>query len=162
MATKKLEALTTFLLSKNMVSANQFDSWMQDGELQKSVKNLGDGLKIFRLNYNAFFSIEEYTGSADTLCVHVVTWLVDNDPCRDDDQLPDPSIDIDVNENGSVDVEIAINFIEDVEIVEDPEGDVAFRGRTWSLQAVEVSVVDEIAVGDNTELPTDLKHVYEG
>ncbi|MBL4761384.1 MAG: phage tail protein [Gammaproteobacteria bacterium] len=161
MATKKLEALTAFLLDKDMVSANQFDSWMQDGELQMSGKNQGHGLLIFRLNYNAFFSIEEYTGNADTLCVHVVTWLMDNDPCRDRDELPNPSIDVDVGANGVADVEISINFIEDVEMVEDPDGDITFNGKTWSIGEVEISVVDEIAVGDNTELPPDLVYVHE-
>ena len=162
MATKKLEALTKFLLEKKFVSADDFDSWMQNGVLQFSGKNLGDGLLLFRLNYNAYFSIEEYTGEADLLCVHFVTWLMDNDPCRDEDNLPEPSIDVDVNEHGVVDIEVSINFIEDVEIVEDPDGDITFNGKTWSLGEVEISVVDEISIGDNEALPTDLPYVYEG
>jgi len=162
MAIQKLQALTAHLTETNQFADEQFDSWMEGGNLEMASKDLGDGLLICRQKYFAVFSIEKFSGKADELFVHVITWLIDNDPDREEEKLEDPSIDIDILESGEADVTIAINFVENIEIAEDVNGPITFDGKTWSITKVLDSVVEKIGVGHDAALDTDLVYDVNG
>jgi hypothetical protein len=159
MATQKLEALTSFLDTQEFVTKNQFDSWMEDGELSPRNKYLGaDQLQIAQLKYNAYLSFEDFTKDPALLFALVCAWLIDNDAERDDHDLPKPDIDVTKLDNGRFDVEIKIAFVVDIELVQADNGAVSLDGQTWDIAPATIFDVTKAAVGDDQTAPTDLPY----
>jgi len=162
MALEKLQALHTFLVEQNLVDENQVASWMENGKPEACAKSLGNGIRVCRLSYDALVSIERFSGNEDLLLALICVWLMDVDPEREDDELPPPDIDIDILDNGTADVELRVAFIENIDLVEDANGLVPFKGKTWSVASVLVDEPNEAAVGDDQAQPTDKSYVREG
>lgn len=161
MALDKLKGITAHLLAANLVAAEQLDSWMEDGELETASKNLGNGLRVCRQSYDAVIQIERYAGDPALLFALVTTWVMENDPERQSLELPEPTVDVDVIDERVADVEITVRFSEPVDLVEDDSGPILYRGQRWAVAAVPVDEPDQVAVGDNQDLPTDAPYVRE-
>lgn len=161
MSVQKLAQFTAFIIQQNLVDENQIESWMENGKMVPASKNTGEGYLVCRFQYDAIFSIEGFTGDSALLIALISTWLTDNDPTRDDDNLSPPDIDVDIIDRNSVDVEIAVQFREDIEIVANDNGPIAFDGRRWELGSVPSSIVDTVAVGDDQNKTSDLPYTTE-
>ncbi|WP_299580913.1 phage tail protein [uncultured Microbulbifer sp.] len=159
MALHKLRTITRFLLNANLVSSEQLDSWMEDGKLETTSKNLGNGICICRLRYDAVISIERFSQPAELLFALVTAWVQDQDAERNNQNLPDPEIDIDVINDRKADVEIRIAFYEDINLVPDDNGVIPYNGSQWSIAAVPVDEPNQVGVGDNQSQPTDAPYV---
>ncbi|WP_444894919.1 phage tail protein [Microbulbifer sp. SSSA005] len=161
MALEKLRAITGFLLDANLVSYEQLDSWMEDGKLETTSKNLGNGICICRLRYDAVISIERFAKSPKLLFALVTTWVQDQDAERNNQELPDPEVDIDMINDRKSDVEIRIAFYEDIELVPDDSGVIPYDGKNWSIAAVPIDEPSQVGVGDDQSQPTDKPYVRE-
>ncbi|WP_299594330.1 phage tail protein [uncultured Microbulbifer sp.] len=161
MALEKLRAITAHLLAANLVSSEQLDSWMESGELETASKNLGNGVRICRLRYDAVISIERFAQPAELLFALVTAWVQDNDPERFTLGLPEPDIEIDVINKRMADVEIKIPFSENVDLVPDANGAITYLGQQWSVAVVGADEADQVAVGDDETAPTDKPYVRE-
>ncbi|NIB44780.1 phage tail protein [Pseudomaricurvus alkylphenolicus] len=160
MALQKLAGLTRYLIEQNLVDENQIDSWMENGTPEPAGKRLGHGIRICRLRYDAIISIERFTGNEDVLLALLCTWLMDNDPSREDDRLPPPDIDIDIVDARAADVAFRVAFIEDIDLVPVDNGKVLFIGQRWDVADVPVTLPNEAAVGDDESRPTDKPYVH--
>lgn len=162
MALSKLQALHAHIDAHQLIMPERFDSWMEDGKLTPANKNLGaDQLLIGRLHYDALLSFEAFTGNPALLMAVVCAWLIDHDPTRDDDQLPQPDIDVDMVDDNRADVEIRIRFRDDIEMVRDAAGPLAMNGEQWTLAESAIFEPDTVGVGDNQAEPTDLPYTRE-
>ncbi|USD19773.1 phage tail protein [Microbulbifer variabilis] len=159
MALEKLRAITGFLLGANLVSCEQLDSWMEDGKLETTSKNLGNGICICRLRYDAVISIERFAESPELLFALVTAWVQDQDAERVIQELPDPEIEIDVINEHKADVEIRIAFYEDIQLVPDDNGVIPYNGRQWSIATVGIDEPNQVGVGDSQSQPTDAPFV---
>lgn len=159
MAMAMLKGITAHLLAANLVAAEQLDSWMEDGELQTASKNLGNGIRVCRQEYDAVIQIERYAGDPALLFALVTTWVMDNDPDRVSLQLPEPTVDVDIIDDRLADVEITIRFSEPVDLIEDDAGPISYLGKRWFVSPVPVDLPDQVGVGDSKERPTDKPYI---
>ncbi|MFC6633540.1 phage tail protein [Microbulbifer taiwanensis] len=161
MALEKLAGIRAHLESANLVASEQFASWMENGTLETASKNLGNGIRVCRQAYDAVIQIERYGADPALLFALVTTWLMEHDKERLDLQLPEPNIDVDVIDDQLADVEITIRFSESVDLVEEDSGPISYLGKRWAVAPVPVDEPNQVAVGDNKELPTDAPYVHE-
>ncbi|WHI46798.1 phage tail protein [Microbulbifer sp. VAAF005] len=155
MAGKKLQEITAHLLAANLVPQEKFESWMEEGRIETASKNLGNGIRISRTEYDAVIVLEEYSGDAALVLALVTTWLMENDSSRFDNGMPEPQIEVTPIDDKSVDVEITIRFFENVDLVPDDNGPISYQGQRYAIATVPIDEPSQVAVGDNKELPTD-------
>lgn len=155
MALEKMQALATHLLSHNLFSAEQFDYWMENGTSDYTGKKVGNGYLICRFRYDAVFSVERYSQSADLFLVFLNIWLMENDCTRNELELPMPSVEVNPLDDQTVDLEVKITFEEGITIVPDDEGLVLFRGNRYSVAPAVITDASKVGVGDTQERPTD-------
>lgn len=155
MALAKLQALTAHLLASNLVLSEQLDSWMENGEIKSTSKKLGNGLRVGRMHYDAIFTAERYYQPPQLLFALVITWLMDHDEERYDQELPDPSIEVEIIDRDLANIEITVRFSEDLDLVAEDTGAIRYQGQTYALAQVPIDIPDQAAVGDNKGLPTD-------
>lgn len=158
MALEKMQAFATHLLSKGLFAAEQFDYWMQNGTNEYASKKHGNGFVISRFRYEAVFSVERYSQSADLFLVLLSVWLMDNDCERNNLELPMPEVDVTPLDDHTVDVEVKITFEENITIVPDDEGVVMWGGKRYSVVQAVITPADKVGVGDTQERPTDLPY----
>ncbi len=162
MALRKLKAMHAALEQSQLMMPERFNSWMEDGKLIPANKNLGsDQFLIGRLQYDAVFEFEGFTGEPALLMAAVCAWLVDHDDSRDDDGLPSPDIDVDMFDDNTALVEVRVRFMEDIEMVLDPRGSIAMNGMLWTLTPSSTFDADTVGVGDDQSEPTDLPYTRE-
>lgn len=155
MALEKMQALATFLIDQNLFAAEQFDYWMENGANDYVSKKIGDGFLICRFRYDAVFSIERYSDSADLFLVLLSVWLMDNDASRNDPELPMPEVDVTPLDDHTVDLEVKVAFEENITIKPDDEGKVVWGGKRYSVAPAVITDADKVGVGDTQERPTD-------
>lgn len=161
MALQKLQALTAFLIEKNLVDENQIDSWMENGKIEATDKNLGNGIRVCRFRYDAVISIERFSTDEKLLLALVCVWLMDNDPEREDDELPAADIEVDIADDSTAEIEIKVMFIENIDLVEEPSGRVNYSGKNWAVNSVGIDIANEGAVGDDPNIDTDKSYVRQ-
>lgn len=59
----QLKALTAYLMARNLVEPEQFDSWTEQVSLDLIWKPDLDGLHMADMRYRAAFSLERFTGN---------------------------------------------------------------------------------------------------
>ncbi|MCO1336390.1 phage tail protein, partial [Microbulbifer sp. OS29] len=84
-----------------------------------------------------------------------------NDSSRFDDDMPEPQIEVTPIDAQSVDVEITIRFFENVDLVPEDNGPIFYRGQHYAVSTVPIDEPNQVAVGDNKELPTDAPYSRE-
>lgn len=163
MALNKLKALHAALEDSKLAMPERFNSWMEDGKLVPSNKRLGrDQYLIGRLQYDAIFEFEGFTGNPTLLMATICAWLLDHDETRDDDKLPVPDIDVDMLDDNTALVEVKIRFMENIEMALDPRGSLSMNGQQWALVPASIFDADTVGVGDDQAEPTDLPYTREG
>ena len=157
----KLKSLTDYLLTHLSIASEQINSYVEEGQIVPVGKKHksgfdGDSLIIARFKYTARFEIERLADTPGALLTRLTLWLLEHDAERFDQGLENPILQIDAETEKLADIEFLIRFDEELEIKEDPDGDYLYKGTNYSLQSLPFDEVDEIAVGDNEALNTDL------
>ena len=155
MALGKMQALATFLLQQNLFAAEQFDYWMEIGTSDYTGKKVGNGYLICRFRYEATFSVERYSQSADLFLVLLNVWLMENDCSRNELELPMPEVDVTPLDDTTVDLEVKVTFDEGITIVPDDNGLILYRGNRYSVAPAVITDASKVGVGDTQERPTD-------
>lgn len=141
---RKLQALTSFLLTSLNLPREKVDSFADQGGLIPSVTDLGHGLRLGMFKYEAVITIENFKGDAALLLTSVLAWLMDNDPEREAQGLTDPEVDATELDAKHFDIELSVEFEEALEVVPDASGPLTFRGQLWRVSDVPIDVAEEL------------------
>lgn len=136
----KLQALTRYLIERQMVMPEQLDSWTDQVQMELVWKPGEQGMHMGDMQYTATIAIERFADQPVRLFALVGSWLEENDPDRED--LPSVTFEVTMLDNDLADVDIKVQFIEPQHLVEDPGGEFKVLGRTWSLAPYELWVAE--------------------
>lgn len=127
----KLRALTTYLIERQLVLAEQLDSWTDQVNLQLIWKPDIGGMRMGDMRYSATIALERFADHPGRLMALVGSWLESND--QDRDELSAPKFDITMLDNDLADVDITLEFNEPQYLAEDPAGEIEAFGKTWAF-----------------------------
>lgn len=143
---KQLAALTAFLISLDLVAAEQIDSWADTPVIVPSGKVISDNsILLYRLTYNGIFTIERYPHkqhSAYLLFGQVGAWLMDNEPARNNGTEATIQTEIDILDDGTADIIFTIDFWEEVTAITDPNGVLVINNQHYTLADAEIDVAE--------------------
>ena len=148
MAITKLKALHAHVVAQNFVDENLVQSWAEDATATPHARERGTGLHVCRFRYTAVVTLDAFSGSPDLLLAVLTTWVMDNDPNRDSDDLEPPQVDLTIRDDTTTDVDISLVFIEDIAIVPDASGPITYRGQQWSLGEPNIFIAESGALND--------------
>jgi hypothetical protein len=127
----KLKALTAYLIERQLVAAEQLDSWTDQVSLELIWKPGEQGMHMGDMNYTATIVLERFADHPGRLMALVGSWLETNDDDRDD--LQPAQFDITMVDDDLADVDIKLEFTEPQYLAEDPDGEIIAYGKTWSF-----------------------------
>ncbi|MBC3957689.1 phage tail protein [Pseudomonas triticifolii] len=137
----KLKALTAYLLERQLVAAEQLDSWTDQVQVELFWKPDVKGMHMGDMNYGATITIERFADHPARLFALVGSWLENND--EDRDGLPNVIFDVVMLDNDLADVDIKLQFTEPQFLAEDPAGEIEAYGKTWSFIPFELWVAEK-------------------
>jgi len=139
---KQLAAITAFLISLDLVAAEQIDAWVENPKIVPMGSIRGaKSIVLYRQTYDAQIVIERYphkVHSAELLFGQISAWLMDNDADRIDGSQATITTEIDILDDSTADIIITIDFVEDVTAVEDLSGPILLNGITYSLAPADI------------------------
>ena len=140
---RKIQALTAYLLDRQLVPPEQLESWVEQMDSELIWKETERGLHMGDMTYRAIFDLERFTGSPSRLLALVGTWLEANDPDRED--LPAPAFVIEPIDLGNelFDVELTLQFVEPQYLAEDDDGEFQAFGKTWAFVPYDLWIAEE-------------------
>lgn len=127
----KLKALTAYLIERQLVAAEQLDSWTDQVGLELVWKPDVHGMHMGDMNYTATIVLERFADHPGRLMALVGSWLETNDDDRDD--LAAVQFDITMLDDDLADVDIKLQFSEPQYLAEDPDGEIIAFGKNWSF-----------------------------
>jgi hypothetical protein len=136
----KLRALTTYLIERRLVEAEQLDSWTDQVNLELIWKPDVGGMRMGDMRYSATIALERFADHPGRLMALVGSWLESNDQDRED--LPTAKFDITMLDNDLADVDITLEFIESQYLAEDPTGEIEAFGKTWSFVPFDIWIAE--------------------
>jgi len=136
----KLQALTAYLIERQLVAAEQLDSWTDQVQLELIWKDDVDGMHMGDMNYSATIVLERFADHPGRLMALVGSWLENND--QDRDGLPATVFDITMLDDDLADVDIKLQFTEPQYLAEDPAGEITAFKKTWSFVPFELWVAE--------------------
>ena len=137
----KLQALTAYLIERQMVAPEQLDSWTDQVQLELVWKPDTKGMHMGDMNYSATIVLERFADNPARLMALVGSWLENND--EDRDGLPATVFDITMLDNDLADVDIKLPFSEPQYLTEDPDGEIEAFGQTWAFVPFELWVAEK-------------------
>jgi hypothetical protein len=137
----KLQALTAYLIERQLVAPEQLDSWTDQVNLELVWKPDTKGMHMGDMNYSATIVLERFADNPARLMALVGSWLENND--EDRDGLPATVFDITMLDNDLADVDIKLQFSEPQYLTEDPDGEIEAFGNTWAFVPFELWVAEE-------------------
>lgn len=126
----KLKALTAYLIERQLVAAEQLDSWTDQVNLELIWKPDEQGMRMGDMNYTATIALERFADHPGRLMALVGSWLETHD---DRDDLQPAQFDITMLDDDLADVDIKLEFSEPQYLAEDPAGEIIAYGKTWSF-----------------------------
>ena len=126
-----------------------FECWMEDVELTLQPKNQGQGFDIGYMQYTAVFSFERFPFKKvhpSIVMVNVLAWLDDNDEFRDQFKLVNPTFDVEPESDDTVIMTLEVELIEPLMVIEDPSGDIVWRGKRWINAPYEIWEAEHISI----------------
>jgi hypothetical protein len=136
----KLQALTAYLIERQLVAPEQLDSWTDQVNLELVWKPDTKGMHMGDMNYSATIVLERFADNPARLMALVGSWLENND--EDRDGLPATVFDITMLDNDLADVDIKLQFSEPQYLTEDPDGEIEAFGQTWAFVPFELWVAE--------------------
>ena len=137
----KLQALTAYLIDRQLVAPEQLDSWTDQVNLELVWKPDTKGMHMGDMNYSATIVLERFADHPGRLMALVGSWLETND--EDRDGLPATVFDITMLDNDLADVDIKLQFSEPQYLTEDPDGEIEAFGQTWAFVPFELWVAEK-------------------
>lgn len=137
----KLQALTAYLIERQLVAPEQLDSWTDQVNLELVWKPDTKGMHMGDMNYSATIVLERFADNPARLMALVGSWLENNDVDRDG--LPATVFDITMLDNDLADVDIKLQFSEPQYLTEDPDGEIEAFGQTWAFVPFELWVAEK-------------------
>ena len=137
----KLQALTAYLIERQLVAAEQLDSWTDQVQLELVWKPDTQGMRMGDMNYSATIVLERFADNPARLMALVGSWLENNDDDRDG--LAATVFDITMLDNDLADVDIKLQFSEPQYLTEDPTGEIEAFGQTWAFVPFELWVAEK-------------------
>lgn len=137
----KLQALTAYLIERQLVAPEQLDSWTDQVQLELDWKPDTQGMHMGDMNYSATIVLERFADNPARLMALVGSWLENNDQERDG--LPATVFDITMLDNDLADVDIKLQFSEPQYLTEDPDGEIETFGKTWAFVPFELWVAEK-------------------
>lgn len=137
----KLQALTAYLIDRQLVAPEQLDSWTDQVQLELVWKPDTNGMHMGDMNYSATIVLERFADNPARLMALVGSWLENND--EDRDGLPATVFDITMLDNDLADVDIKLQFSEPQYLTEDPDGEIEAFGDTWAFVPFELWVAEK-------------------
>lgn len=137
----KLQALTAYLIERQLVAPEQLDSWTDQVNLELVWKPDTKGMHMGDMNYSATIVLERFADHPARLMALVGSWLENND--EDRDGLAATVFDITMLDNDLADVDIKLQFSESQYLTEDPDGEIEAFGQTWAFVPFELWVAEE-------------------
>lgn len=137
----KLQALTAYLIERQLVAPEQLDSWTDQVQLELDWKPDTKGMHMGDMNYSATIVLERFADNPARLMALVGSWLENND--EDRDGLPATVFDITMLDNDLADVDIKLQFSEPQYLAEDPDGEIEAFGQTWAFVPFELWVAEK-------------------
>ena len=141
----KLGQLRQFIVDLNLVAVENIDSWAENIRFNAVLKDQGNGLVLFRQDYDAVISIERFphtTHPAELLFAQVIAWLIEHDEERENQELDQPSVDADILDDKLADLDITIPFAEYIEAVPDENGPIVINGEKYALSNIEIDYAE--------------------
>ncbi|EPO7862885.1 MULTISPECIES: phage tail protein [Pseudomonas] len=136
----KLRTLTAYLIDRQLVPAEQLDSFAEQVSLTLVWKPEREGLRLGDMRYRAVIILERLADHPARLMALVGSWLENND--QDRDGLPDPVFDVEQMDPDLADVELAVEFVEPVHLAEDPAGEIEAFGQRWAFVPFDLWVAE--------------------
>ncbi|MQU57337.1 phage tail protein [Pseudomonas helleri] len=137
----KLQALTAYLIERQLVAPEQLDSWTDQVQLELIWKPDTKGMHMGDMNYSATVVLERFADNPARLMALVGSWLENND--EDRDGLAATVFDITMLDNDLADVDIKLQFSEPQYLTEDPDGEIEAFGQTWAFVPFELWVAEK-------------------
>jgi len=137
----KLQALTAYLIERQLVAPEQLDSWTDQVQLELIWKRDTKGMHMGDMNYSATIVLERFADNPARLMALVGSWLENND--EDRDGLPATVFDITMLDNDLAAVDIKLQFSEPQYLTEDPDGEIEAFGQTWAFVPFELWVAEK-------------------
>lgn len=137
----KLQALTRYLIERQLVLPEQLDSWTDQVQMELIWKPGEQGMHMGDMRYTATIVVERFADQPVRLFALVGSWLEEND--KDREGLPAVTFEVTMLDNDLADVDIKVQFIEPQHLVEDAAGEIKVLGRTWTLAPYELWVAEE-------------------
>jgi hypothetical protein len=138
-----LRALTSALQNAG-ACGRALHSFVDQGVIVPVGSDLGHGIVVGRIKYDAVIQIEGYKDDGILFVAFVTAWLQDNDPDRDRLGLADPEVDITLEGRGTADIDLSIEFDEPLELVPDEAGPISYNGRRWRVADVPIDVAESL------------------
>nr|WP_153380127.1 phage tail protein [Pseudomonas sp. FSL R10-2964] len=136
-----MQALTAYLIERQLVAPEQLDSWTDQVQLELVWKPDTKGMHMGDMNYSATIVLERFADNPARLMALVGSWLENND--EDRDGLPATVFDITMLDNDLADVDIKLQFSEPQYLTEDPDGEIEAFGQTWAFVPFELWVAEQ-------------------
>ncbi|HBP6266654.1 phage tail protein [Pseudomonas aeruginosa] len=136
----KLRALTAYLIDRQLVPAEQLDSFAEQVSLTLVWKPEREGLRLGAMRYRAVIILERLADHPGRLMALVGSWLENND--QDRDGLPDPVFDVEQMDPDLADVELSVEFVEPLHLTEDPAGEIEAFGQRWAFVPFDLWVAE--------------------
>ncbi|MFU4666582.1 phage tail protein [Pseudomonas aeruginosa] len=136
----KLRALTAYLIDRQLVPAEQLDSFAEQVSLTLVWKPEREGLRLGAMRYRAVIILERLADHPGRLMALVGSWLENND--QDRDGLPDPVFDVEQMDPDLADVELSVEFVEPLHLAEDPAGEIEAFGLRWAFVPFDLWVAE--------------------
>ena len=136
----KLQALTAYLIERQLVMPEQLDSWTDQVQLELIWKDDVNGMHMGDMNYSATIVLERFADHPGRLMALVGSWLENND--QDRDGLPGALFDITMLDDDLADVDIKLQFTEPQYLAEDPAGEITAFKKTWSFIPFELWIAE--------------------
>ena len=137
----KLQALTRYLIERQLVLPEQLDSWTDQVQMELVWKPGEQGMHMGDMQYTATIAIERFADQPVRLFALVGSWLEENDPDRED--LPSVTFEVTMLDNDLADVDIKLQFSEPQYLTEDPGGEIEAFGKTWAFVPFELWVAEK-------------------
>lgn len=137
----KLQALTAYLIERQLVAPEQLDSWTDQVQLELIWKPDTKGMHMGDMNYSATIVLERFADNPARLMALVGSWLENND--EDRDGLAATVFDITMLDDDLADVDIKLQFSEPQYLTEDPDGEIEAIGQTWAFVPFELWVAEK-------------------
>lgn len=136
----KLKALTAYLIERQLVLAEQLDSWTNQVNLVLIWKPDVGGMRMGDMRYSATIALERFADHPGRLMALVGSWLETHDQDRDD--LPNVQFDITMLDGDLADVDITLEFVEPQYLTEDPAGEIEAFSKSWAFKPFDLWVAE--------------------